>query len=96
MLIQDDCYILTLLASVEWCSTLRLYTLKKIGLIRNLYPREEPLRFRIGQRGSAVDNLNLFKFGRSIRNLKGSSLGYRFRIKPSFLECMLPHKKSTL
>ena len=25
MLIQDDCYILTLLACVEWFSTLRLY-----------------------------------------------------------------------
>ena len=65
------------------------YTLEKIGLLRNLYPREEPLRFRIdlpNLEGFSL-LLYLFKFGRSIRNLKGSSLGYRFRNKPIFLEC---------
>ena len=47
--------------------------LKKIGLLRNLYPKKELLRFRIDlpnlKKGSETDNLNIFQFGRSIRNL---------------------------
>ena len=34
------------------------------------------------------DLLNLFRFGKPVRNRKGSSSGYRFGNKPIFLECM--------
>ena len=58
---------------------------KKIGTLRNLCPGEEPLRFRIDltnlKRFSKCSPI-FFTLGKSIRNLKGSFPGYRFRNIP--------------
>jgi hypothetical protein len=62
-----------------------LYTPKKVGKLRNLCRGEEPLRLRMDlpnlKRFSKCSPIS-FRFGKSIRNLNGSSTGDRFRNIP--------------
>jgi hypothetical protein len=61
------------------------YTLKQIGLLPNLCPGEERLKFRIDLPNLKKIGERLvepFRFGKSIRNLKDSFPEHRFGNKP--------------